>query len=260
MTRSHSVQQLWLLGALSVGMMAIALIWAMFDTRTVLETEVWVKPLKFAVSFAVFFATLAWAAQRLSAPVQEGILLRVVVTVLAVSFWFEMIYITYQAALGQTSHFNLGDPFHGAMYALMGVAALRLVLGTAAIGVMVLRDAGAVMSVPLRLGVGIGFCASTVLTLVTAFTLSSMAGHFVGTPAPGAAVLPMFGWSGSVGDLRPSHFLALHMMQAIPLLAMLVAGRSDRAVFWVVAGSGIYAALTLAVYVQALMGLPLLRL
>ena len=67
------------------------------------------------------------------------------------------------------------------------------------------------------------------------------------------------GWSAAVVDLRPAHFIALHAMQAIPLLAWLVAGTA-RARAWIIGGSVAYGALTMALYVQALMGLPLLRL
>ena len=59
------------------------------------------------------------------------------------------------------------------------------------------------------------------LTLVTAGALSSNGGHFVGVPGAGAGTVPLFGWSTSVGDLRPAHFLALHAMQALPLLGWL---------------------------------------
>jgi hypothetical protein len=39
---------------------------------------------------------------------------------------FEVGYITLQAALGQASHYNVGDAFHGIMYTLMGGAAMVL--------------------------------------------------------------------------------------------------------------------------------------
>jgi hypothetical protein len=169
-----------------------------------------------------------------------------------------------QAAQGQGSHYNTGDLYHGVMYGLMGLGAVSLVVGVAIIGWVAMRDTGeatarAQMSGDLRWGVGIGFILSTVLTLMTAATLSSMSGHFIGTPVAGAAVLPFLGWSATVGDLRPSHFFALHAMQAIPLLAILTEGRKS-ARTWVIGGAVMYTAVTMALFVQALMGLPMIRL
>ena len=39
---------------------------------------------------------------------------------------FEFLYILLQAALGEASHYNVGDLWHGAMYTLMGLGALLL--------------------------------------------------------------------------------------------------------------------------------------
>lgn len=251
-----SAKQLWHLAAISAAMMALGLIWAMFEGRSYQETLVWIKPLKFALSFVIYFATFALVVARLS---QDNLALRGTVWATAAAFWFEMIYITAQAAQGQASHYNIGDPLHAALYALMGVGAVTLTLSIAVIGWMALRDKNARLSADLRFGVGIGFLMAFGLTLITAATLSSMSGHFVGIPPKGAAVIPFFGWSASVGDLRPSHFMALHAMQVIPLIAIWVQGRKS-ARSWIIAASVIYAALTMALYVQALMGLPIWRL
>ena len=247
---SWSLRQLWVLTALSLAMMAAGLIWAGFEARALQDTLVWIKPFKFALSLAVFFATLAWAVQGLGRP--DGWLLRGTVAVLAAAFLFEMIYITLQAAQGQASHFNTGDLYHEVMYVLMGLGAVSLVLGTAVIGGLVLRD-GVGFAPNLRFGIGVGFILSTVLTLITAATMSSMAGHFIGTP--GGAVIPFFGWSATVGDLRPSHFVALHAMQAVPVAAVLVKSRAR-----IIGFAAAYTVGTLGLYLQALMGLPMIHL
>ncbi len=252
-------KQLWLLTGISLAMMAAGLVWAGFETRLFQDALVWIKPFKFALSLAVLFATLAWAAGQMSAPASSTRMLRAVVAIMAAAFWFEMIYVTAQAAQGQGSHYNRGDLFHGVMYGIMGVGAVSLVIGTAVIGWAILRDTGAKLHEDLRLGLGVGFILSTALTLITAGALSSMSGHFVGTPPAGAAVIPFFGWSAAVGDLRPSHFLALHAMQGLPLLAWAVQGRAS-ARAWIIGGAVGYSALTLALFAQALMGLPLVRL
>jgi hypothetical protein len=143
---------------------------------------------------------------------------------------------------------------------VMGTGAVLLVLGIAVFGVAAARDRDAALTPGLRSGVTWGFVLSCVLTLVVAGTMSTSTGHYVGTPVLDTR-LPLVGWSAEVGDLRPAHFLSLHAMQALPLLGLLLdrAGiaRPGRTVALVGAG---YAALTLAVFAQALMGLPLIRL
>ncbi|MDZ7906481.1 MAG: hypothetical protein U5N55_12435 [Cypionkella sp.] len=252
-------KQYWALTGFAMAMMAAGLIWAAFEARQFQETLVWIKPFKFALSFVVLFATLAWVTARLSAAAQSARALKWTVAIMAAAFWFEMIYIAAQAAQGLGSHYNLGDWYHQIMYGLMGLGAVSLVVGTALVGWVALRDTDARLGSDLRFGVGVGFILSCVLTLITAGALSSMAGHFVGTPPAGAAVIPLFGWSAAVGDLRPAHFLALHAMQAIPLLAWIVQGRS-MARGWIIGGAAAYTALTMALFVQALMGLPMVRL
>ena len=83
-------------------------------------------------------------------------------------------------------------------------------------------------------------------------------------PAPGAAVVPLMGWSASVGDLRPAHFVSLHAMQVLPVLGWWV-DRRTKTVGLVRCAAVIYAAIALALFGQALMGqalmgVPVIRL
>jgi len=39
----------------------------------------------------------------------------------------------------------------------------------------------------------------------------------VGVHPVGGAEVPFFGWSRVVGDFRPAHFVALHLMQSLPI-------------------------------------------
>ena len=47
-------------GGLSLASVPGLLLLAAFDPRTVLQEDPWLKPLKFAFAFAVYFWTLAW--------------------------------------------------------------------------------------------------------------------------------------------------------------------------------------------------------
>lgn len=247
--------------AASLALLLLYLAWGLVDGRTVNGDPVWLKPAKFAVSFVVTFATLVWVQRQLSAAWRAGWLLRVAGWSMAAAFAFEMAYMTYMAARGESSHFNLSSAFTIQMYRLMGLGAVTLLVGIAIHGVAVLRDGEARMSPGLKLATGLGLMATLVLTLPTAGYLSSTGSHFVGVLPADPRSVPLLGWSLSVGDLRPAHFLALHAMQALPLYALLRErggrriGRAE-----VVGMALVWSALTLAVFVQALAGHPLVRL
>jgi hypothetical protein len=247
--------------AVSLALLLLYLAWAAVDVRTIAGDPVWLKPTKFALSFVVTFGTLALIQQRLSPAWAEGWVLRIVAGVMAAAFAFEMAYMTYKAARGLSSHFNTGSALAARMYQLMGIGALALVVGIGTYGAAVLADRQARMSPALRTAAGVGLLATMILTLITAGTLGANGSHFVGQPLPGAGAIPFLGWSGSVGDLRPSHFLALHAMQALPLY-VLWRERRGRAVQRAEVGwaAGAWTVLTLAVFAQALAGYPLVAL
>ena len=248
-----------ILTAVSLAFLATCLLWAGFDDRTIAGTVVWAKPLKFAISLAVLFATMALVEPYFSNPWRNGRLFAGIAAVMAASMLLEMIYMIVQAAQMQTSHFNTATPFAGVMYSLMGVGAVCLVFGVGLMGWAAFRDKQASFGPGLRAGVAWGFGLSFVLTMITAGTMSSMAGHFIGTAAPGAAVVPLMGWSASVGDLRPAHFVSLHAMQVLPLLGLWI-DRQGRSAGLIRGAALMYAVITMALFAQAMMGLPVIRL
>jgi hypothetical protein len=228
----------------------------LMDDRILDQEAVWAKPLKFAISFAVFFGTLAIVAARLSALVRHSLLLVAAAATGAAAFVFEQAYITAQAARAEHSHFNETTPWHEAMYQAMGLGATALMVLVAVVGALALLDRGARLSAPLREGIWIGCLLTVVLTLWVAGALAENGGRYVGVPTAGGPVLPVVGWSMEVGDLRPAHFLALHAMQALPL-AGLLAQRNNCSVTPVRVVAGLYSLLTAVVFWQASQGLPL---
>ncbi|SLN72521.1 hypothetical protein [Roseisalinus antarcticus] len=251
---------LWSLAALSVALLLVLLAWVPFEARLIDGVPVTAKPLKFALSFGVLFATLAMVESRLSARVTEGRILNGTVLAMGAAFTAEMAYITLMAARGEPSHFNSSTPLHTFMYqSVMGAGALILVLGVAIVGVLAWRDDGARLTPALRRGIGMGFLISFGATLVTAGYMSNF-GRLVGEPAHGLT-LPLAGWSTEVGDLRPAHFLSLHAMQVLPLLGLWLDRRGTASALRIVDAAALaYLAVTAAVFAQALMGVPMIRL
>ncbi|MDE0927112.1 MAG: hypothetical protein OR997_08670, partial [Methylophilaceae bacterium] len=73
--------------------------------------------------------------------------------------------------------------------------------------------------------------------------------------------LPIFGWSGVTGDLRPAHFFSIHAMQVLPMLALWLDSKGKiKSVGTIRLASTGYAILTLAFFGQAMLGLPLIAL
>jgi hypothetical protein len=79
----------------------------------------------------------------------------------------------------------------------------------------------------------------------------------------GGPGLPLVGWSVTAGDMRPAHFLGLHGMQVLPLLAALLARRrvrSEAHELALVRAAGVaWLGVTLALGLQALRGLPVVQ-
>lgn len=191
------------------------------DDRLLNGAPVWAKPMKFTLSLAVHFLTLAILAQLLEARTRSGVLMRLGVWSLLFAALFEIVYIIVQAGRGRHSHFNHETPFEALMYALMGVGALMLALIPLLLGVLIALRKDAAPS-GLRLGAVLGLTLGPLLTIVLAGYMSMTGSHFVAAPgASDAGGLPLFGWSTEVADLRPAHFLATHLMQVLPAVGYL---------------------------------------
>jgi hypothetical protein len=245
-----------------IALFAISLVAFFADHRTIDGVSVWSKPLKFELALAFHFATLALIAGAFSPPWQQSPFLLLVAIISIAATVYEITYIMLQAAQQQRSRFNVSTSFHAAMYTLMAIGAVIILAAAGTVGVAAVLDDASRMGPPLRQAVAIGLIGGTVLTLIAAFTMGSRMTHHVGIEPSGATSFPVTGWSLSVGDLRVPHFLATHMIQAVPLAGLaaqtLFGPAMAMATVWIVAGG--WAVLTLATYRQALAGLPFISL
>ena len=260
--REDTPSQFVTLTVVAIVLLGVSVLWSFVDTRTLDGVAVWMKPLKFALSFVVLFATIAMVEGRLSEKVRSGRPMLVVAWVMAGAFLSEMAYMMYQAAKAEASHFNYSTPFNQMMYeVVMAAGAVALVASIAVIGWIARRDKEADFDPALREAIWLGFSLTFILTMITAGTLSTFGGHFVGLHPEGAPTIPFFGWSGVTGDLRPAHFASLHAMQVLPLLALwLGRGAGEGSVRTVRLAAFGYMVVTSAVFAQALLELPLIPL
>ncbi|WP_433308564.1 hypothetical protein ACQP0U_18195 [Micromonospora sp. CA-269861] len=245
----------------------VAVVGILVDSRVLTGAPIWLKPFKFAVSFVLYGATLAWMLSLL--PRRSRAVEWAVVVIVAVAV-VENAWIIGQVLRGQTSHFNDTTPLNTALFAAMGAAIMVLFFAHLVIGIVVLiqRIPDRVAATAVRWGLGLsllGMLAAVPMALPMQDPgIEGIGGaHSVGVPDGGPG-LPVVGWSTSGGDLRIGHFVGLHALQALPIMAILLsrfAARLDertRARLLVVAG-GAYGVLTVLLTWQALRGQPLLR-
>lgn len=183
----------------------------LLDPRVLLGAYVWTKPAKFFFSAGIFFWTMAWlmnylANEKFVKWVSWGIWVMMVL---------ELAIITYQAALGKLSHFNISSLMDGILFQIMGTA---IFLNSVLVFLVFLKF------LPLKnlpSGYLMGIKIGIIIFLVAGFEGFGMAAnlkHTIGAP-DGQTGLPFLGWAKEYGDLRIFHFLGLHALQVMPLTA-----------------------------------------
>lgn len=241
----------------------------LLDTRTVLGAPAWLKPAKFAVSTAIYSFTLAWMFTYLDNWPRTR---RIVGWTTAVVFVLEVGVIDVQAWRGTTSHFNVDTPVDAVLFSLMGAAIAIQTIASGFVAFALWREpiGDRAMATALRAGMlitVIGASSGGIMTVPTNTQLAELktehrmpvsGAHTVGAPDGGAG-LPGTGWSREHGDLRVPHFLGLHAMQLLPLIAVVLGRRrGDTAARTIRAAAGSYMALFGVLLVQALRGEPVL--
>jgi hypothetical protein len=258
-------------GLLMLAALAASLLAMLADPRTITGAPAWLKPAKFAISIAIYSLTLAWVFTHLSAWPRMR---RIVGWTAAAVFVLEVAIIDLQAWRGTTSHFNVGTPLDASLFAVMGSAIVVQTLTSIAVAVALWRHrfTDPALGWALRLGMTLTIVGATVGGMMTRPTTAqldearatgriALAGaHTVGAPDGGPG-LPGTGWSTQHGDLRIAHFVGLHALQTLPLVALLLPRRRvddrRRARVVVVAGAS-HAALFALLLWQALRGQSIL--
>jgi hypothetical protein len=229
------------------------------DSRQVNGVSVWLKPAKFAVSFCVYYATLAWGFGYLPAAAADSRSGRLVINMALAAGTYELLWIITASSLGVSSHFNRSDLGWTIAYAVAGVGAMALMIAVVVQGVMVARDRSHELPEAFRLSWVLGACLAFVGTVISAGFLSQHAGHWVGGIASDVGGVTVFHWSRTGGDLRVPHFWALHAQQALPLAGAFIArlrGAPQKTL--VIATGAAYAGFVVFTFVQALQGRPFL--
>ncbi|KLT66756.1 membrane protein [Pedobacter sp. BMA] len=173
----------------------------------------WYKPAKFALSIGIFSLTMGWYTGYLDAFKYISVYNWSVIIFLG----FELFYITLQASRSQLSHYNFSSGLYTSLTVAMAIAAIAVTLYTGYIGIL--------------------FCTYRFATLPDYYVWAIRLGIFLfvifasegavmganGSPRIGAndgQTIPFLNWSLKYGDLRIAHFIGMHALQLLPLLAV----------------------------------------
>ena len=178
--------------------------------------------------------------------------------------YLEFIPITIQVWRGEASHFNHGDPLSATLWSIMGIAVAGLVFTVVFITFWSFTSLKAPSNYGWAIKIGM-----LILLVGQGFGqwLINNAGDILG--APGVAVLPAdvsfedASTYGLAGNMKLIHFLALHAIQFLPVLAILTQytdwNEAKKRNVLLLAAAG-YIGLMIVVFYQVFNGLALFDL
>jgi hypothetical protein len=220
------------------------------------------KPFKFAVSIAIFLTTMGIVLPQLSV----GFAVRSTLAWLfAGTMAIEMVPIVLQSLRGTTSHFNTRGELNAWAWQMMIFAIVLAMAGMVCTAVIasirpLLTDSGEpvepVQTFAWRAGLWL-----LLLAPVSGFMMGGRLQHTVGADDGGLG-LPFLNWSLLHGDLRVSHFFALHAVQVFPLLASVLVGtvKTPWLRWALVTTAGVLVGLLcICTLIQALIGQPFVK-
>jgi hypothetical protein len=226
----------------------LMLIIAQFDYRQLMGINLWTKPIKFAISIAIYCLTWPLLLQYL--PYEQLKRRFVNFTVFAMSF--EMLAIATQAARGQLSHYNTLGTYNALVFSTMGIVIVSQTLFAFYIGIKFFKVKAVQLTPALLWAIRLGIIMACIFALEGGVMASRLA-HTVGA-ADGGPGLPLFNWSRIAGDLRIAHFMGLHALQIVPLFVIFSGIKSARpSVIFAL----IYFVLVSLLFYNAMLGRPL---
>jgi hypothetical protein len=229
----------------------LLLIISQVDRRQLLGINLWIKPMKFALSIGIYCLTWPLFLQYL--PYANARDWFVTFTIAAMAF--EMICIAGQAARGERSHFNIQGSYNTTVFVLMGLVITLQTLFALYIGILFFQVRPTQISASLLWGIRLGIIIACAFALEGGLMAARLS-HSVGA-TDGGPGLPFLNWSRVAGDLRVGHFLGLHALQIIPLFAYFVSRQNT---IGTMVFATVYFAFTSCLIYLALLRRPALRL
>lgn len=231
----------------------VAILGLFVDDRMLMGVNVWIKPLKFAISGAIYILTVGYFTTLYPYSNRKR---NIINNIISWTLLIEIGIIVLQGARGVQSHYNTSN-IDGLLFAAMGILIAINVL----MMVWFIIDAFRLkMKVDrsIQWGILFGWIIIVVGSWVGSQMINQMS-HNVGV-VDGGEGLPLVNWSTVAGDLRVAHFFGLHGLQIIPLFAFglykLTNIASKKRLLLVTIFALAYAFFIGFVYYQAKQGIP----
>lgn len=226
----------------------IFLVLSQITTTQVFNVNAWYKPFKFAFSTFTYSWAMAWFCTYLP-NFNVQLFNWSVIALLS----FEIIYIAVMAGQGLKSHYNISTPFFGAMYSLMALAATLVTVYTAYVGLRFWIGTFPELEPHYLWAIRLGILIFVVFSF-QGFLMGGRMNHSVGLDNDNSNIF-ILGWSKLVGDLRIAHFVGMHALQVLPILAFYLFRNTSVTILF----SVLYFALASFTLIQALQGKPLFQ-
>jgi len=236
----------------------VAIAGLLIDDRTLLGVNVWLKPLKFAISIAIYIMTLGYLVELYPFSMRKKNIIR---NLTSWTLLIEFLIIFFQGARGVQSHYNQSSLFDGVLFGVMGLLVAINVLTMVFMAIETFR-LKLFTERSVQWAIALGWIVIIAGSWVGGQMISQLS-HNVGV-ADGGAGLPLVNWSTVAGDLRVAHFFGLHGLQIIPLFAWWLSKKWHTKIWnqilvTLVFGLG-YAAWIGYTFYQAKQAMPLLNL
>ena len=244
-------------GIILLTLVPLYLLLAYGDATAALNNP-WFKPIKFAISFATFLWTVAAFLLAVKLPAWQKTLARRIV---CGSVAIEMVCLTVQAwrvvhaqATATLLDRGMNQALSSAILVITAFSIWLLWLFCGAARRIAVRDG--ILLVSIRASLIIFLMGNAIGGYMLA-----RGSHTVGA-SDGGPGLPFLRWSTVAGDLRISHFIALHAIQLLPLFAWAISQFTPlglvqrRRALWT--ATALMSLVIAGTFVQALMAKPML--
>jgi len=190
------------------------------DDRTLMGVNVWMKPLKFSISVAIYILTVGFLMTLYPFSKKKKNLIN---NIVCWTLLIELGLIIYQASGGVQSHYNISNPFDGLIFTAMGIL---IAINVIIMALFIFETIRLKLKTPklLQWAILLGWVIVFFGSWVGGQMISEMS-HNIGVEDGGPG-LPLVNWSTIAGDLRVAHFFGLHGLQIIPIFALLISNKS----------------------------------
>ena len=266
-------KDLWIGFYFSFLFLLVSILGLIIDDRILQYVPIWLKPFKFSVSSVIFIGSILYFLKYISN--QKFIYLTN--KIVSYGLMIELLIIFFQAYRGKMSHFNNQTFEDFILFQIMAITIVCVWLGFGVYAWKLFKSTEYGNDLVFK-GIQVG-AIITFLTMPFAFTMPQpsktqlqeiiknksqiglvVGSHTVDEKDP-SQTYPLTGWAKTGGDLRIAHFLGLHALQILPILAFLLNGInftiSNKKRILSTTGF-FYLLLVVVVLVQALKGIPII--